>query len=141
MSRLMLSSCLVLSFVVSAAEPAKAAPTTVPVPKNAALPANPTMPTGAELNKVLYAFGVLIAQRTPIGQAGLTDAELKEVLKGVQDGAMGKPLAVKMEEYGPKIDSFLNLKREEKGKAEKKKGEEALAKFAKEAGAQKQPSG
>ena len=84
---------------------------------------------------------MLIAQRTPIGQANFSEAELKEVLKGFQDAALGKPLAVKAEEYGPKVDLVLAAKREEKGKAEKKKGEEALAKFAAEKGAEKLASG
>ncbi len=116
------------------AKPTTAPPAPPPAPK-------PPPPTGEELDKTLYAFGTLVAQRTPVGQASFTEAEIAEVVRGLQDAALGKPLEVKLEDYGPKVDLVLNAKREEKAKAAKKKGEEVLAKFAKEPGAKKQASG
>ncbi len=101
----------------------------------------PPPPTGEELNKTLYAFGTLLAQRTPVGQAGLTEAELAEVIKGMEDAALNKPLAVKLEEYGPKVDLVLNAKREAKAAELKKAGLVVLEKYAKEKGAKKTPSG
>ncbi len=152
MVRILSSLCLVLSLSAFAGDQAKAAPKAAPAAKSDAPKADapkapdaplakPEAPTGAELNKSLYALGILIAQRTPIGQSGFTEAELKEIVKGFQDAALGKPLTVKLEEYGPKVDLVLNAKREEKGKAEKKKGEEALAKYAADPAAKKQASG
>jgi len=101
----------------------------------------PPPPTGEELNKTLYVFGTLIAQRTPVGQGNFTEAELAQVIKGIEDTAAGKTPSVKLEDYGPKVDLVLNAKREEKAKESKKAGEAALAKFAKEPGAKKQASG
>ncbi len=142
MVRILTSLCLLVSLQAFAADP-KAAPKAAPgkAAPDAPTLAKPEAPTGAELNKTLYTLGVLIAQRTPIGQASFSEAELKEVITGFRDAALGKPLAVKSEEYGPKVDSVLAAKREEKGKAEKAKGQEALAKFAAEKGADKTASG
>jgi FKBP-type peptidyl-prolyl cis-trans isomerase FkpA len=150
MVRILSTLCLLVTVQALAAGPAakpnvKAAP--VAKGADALKPSDaPTMPkvevpTGAELDKTLYALGVLIAQRTPIGQANFSDAELAEVVKGFKDAGLNKTLAVDTKEYGPKVDLVLGAKREEKGKAEKAKGEAALAKFATEAGAQKLPSG
>ena len=112
----------------------KAPPELPPAPK-------PPPPTGEELNKTLYVFGSLLAQRTPVGQAAFTEAELNEVIKGMQDAALNKPLAVKVEEYGPKVDVVLNARREARAAEAKKAGAELLTKLAKEKGAKKTPSG
>ncbi len=101
----------------------------------------PPPPTGEELNKTLYVFGSMLAQRTPVGQASFSEAELNEVIKGMQDAALNKPLAVKVEEYGPKVDVVLTARREAKAAEAKKAGAEVLTKLAKEPGAKKMPSG
>jgi FKBP-type peptidyl-prolyl cis-trans isomerase FkpA len=160
MRRTLLSLCLLPAFALAAPPPpAPAANTKAPAPAPAAAttpapgaaakapPADaPTAPakaplTPAELNKVLYAFGVLVAQRTPVATSGFTEAELKELVKGFTDAALGKKLDLKMEEFSPKVEQLLKSKQEERGAKEKKKGEEYLAKAAKEAGAQKTASG
>ncbi len=149
MVRILSTLCLLASLQAFAADPVKPGAKAAPAGKGSDAPKMsdaPTMPkvevpTGAELNKTLYALGILIAQRTPIGQASFTEAELAEVIKGFKDAAMAKTLTVNAAEYGPKVDLVLGAKREEKGKIEKAKGEAALAKFAAEAGAQKLPSG
>lgn len=120
--------------VVTPVDPQANQPPPPPAPK-------PPPPTGEELNKTLYTLGTMIAQRTPVGQASFTEAELAEVIKGIQDGAAGKTPVVKIEDYGPKVDVVLNAKRELKGKEAKRLGEEVLAKFAKEPGAKKTASG
>ena len=145
MSRLLLLSALVSVMALaqpnsSTPPPPKTGAPTMPIKLDAPV-AKPVPPTGAELTKTLYALGALVAQRTPVATAGFSEAELKEIMKGFQDAALSKTLAVKMEEYGPKVDLVLNAKREERGKAEKKKGDDFLAKMAKEPGGQKQPSG
>jgi FKBP-type peptidyl-prolyl cis-trans isomerase FkpA len=96
---------------------------------------------GAELNKTLYALGALVAQKTPVGMASFSEAELKEVVKGFQDAALKKTLAVKMEEYGPKVDELLKTKADARMAEEKKKGQVFLDKAASEKGAQKLASG
>ena len=110
-------------------------------PPDATPPPKLPPPTGEELNKTLYAFGAMVAQRTPVGTGNFSEAEVNEIIKGMQDTAMGKPSTVKLEDYGPKVDVVLNTKREAKMKDAKRLGEDALAKFAKEPGAKKQASG
>lgn len=100
--------------------------------------AKPAPLKGDELNKVLYAFGAFLAQRTGIVEAQFSEGELKEFQKGFVDSALGRPLAQKIEEQGPKFQQLMKQKQEEakeknKGKAvaEKKKGEEYVAKSMK----------
>lgn len=137
MSRLSLIVGLVAS-LTAFANPPPATPGAKPAD---APTAKPVTPTGEELKKTLYTLGVLVAQRTPVATAGFTEAEVAEIMKGFKDAALGKPLANKTEEFGPKVELVLKAKGEERSAKEKKKGEEALAKFIKEPGAQKQPSG
>lgn len=127
---------LCLSGVAFAADPkAKAPPADAPV-------ANKPAPLSAEdKKKTLYAFGVLIAQRTPLTQAGLTEAELEEVLQGFSDAVMSKQLKVPIEEAMPKVDQFLKERQKVRAEQEKEKGKTYLEQVAKEPGAQKQPSG
>jgi FKBP-type peptidyl-prolyl cis-trans isomerase FkpA len=101
------------------------------------------MPTGAELNKTFNALGQLIAR--PVAAAGLTEAEVNEVIKGFKDAALGKTSSVNLDEYGPKVDQVMRARIEENQKKvaekEKVKAKDFLAKAEKEKGAQKQPSG
>ena len=128
MSRLFISLCVVLSTVALAAPPAPAAA--------AAAKDAPTKdaPVKADANKVLYALGALIAQRTPLASAGLTEAEAKQVFKGVTDVALGKTITIKPEEYAKQVDDLLAARRKQKSEAQ-------LAKYVKEKGAEKSPSG
>jgi FKBP-type peptidyl-prolyl cis-trans isomerase FkpA len=95
----------------------------------------------ADVNNTLYAFGVFIAQRTPLGQADLTPEELETVLKGFSAAALKQPLDYKVEEVMPKVDQLLKERQTARGEIEKKKGAEFLEKAAAEPGAQKAPSG
>lgn len=136
MSRFVIALGLLTSALAFAGPPpAPDAPTAKPPPA--------PMPTGAELNKTLYVLGTLIAR--PVTAAGLSDAEVAEVMKGFKDAATGKPSTVNQDEYGPKVDAFMRARIEEHTKkvAEKEKGKakDFLAKAEKEKGAQKQPSG
>ncbi len=115
-----------------------------PPPMGGAKPADapvakPAPITGPELNKVLYALGVNIGGNIDV--FSLSDAELKEVIKGLTDKVGNKPLAVKMDEYGPKLNQLAMERRTVRAEVEKKKGGEFLAKAAAEAGATKLPSG
>jgi FKBP-type peptidyl-prolyl cis-trans isomerase FkpA len=123
------------------------AATAAPVTNTAVTPPTPTPPppppplTEEEKKKAMYAFGALIAERTPVKAAGFSQEDLDEVIKGMKDAAGGKELAVKLEDYGPKVEQLLNEKQAMKAEVEKKKGAEFLAKAAKEKGATKLPSG
>ncbi|MEW5742539.1 MAG: FKBP-type peptidyl-prolyl cis-trans isomerase [Myxococcota bacterium] len=137
MSRFVLVVGLLTSLVAFGGPPP--APGDAPTAK----PPAPAMPTGADLNKTLYVLGQLISR--PIVAAGLTDAEVAEVIKGIKDAAAGKPSAVNVEEFQPKVDVFMRTRIEENQKKvaekEKAKARDFLAKAEKEKGAQKQPSG
>lgn len=114
-----------------------------PPPAADAPTAKPAPLTGAELNKTLYVLGTLIAR--PVVAAGLSEAEVAEVMKGFKDAALAKKLAVNQDEYGPKVDTMMRSRIEENSKKvaekEKAKSKEFLAKAEKEKGAQKTASG
>ena len=126
-------------------KPVEVGPGTPPSPGQAVKPPEPPPPppplTAEETKKALYAFGALVAERTPVKTADLTAEELAEVVKGLSDATAGKELAVKMDDYGPKVEQLLKEKADAKAAVEKKKGEEFLAKSAKEPGAKKTASG
>ena len=125
----------------------KPPPPPPPVPATTSAPAVPPKPppppplSAEDKNRALYAFGVLLVRRTPVGQLQLTESELAEVTRGINDAVGGKELAIKSEEGGPLVDRLLKQKEEERGAAAKKKGEAFLAAAVKEKGAQKFPSG
>jgi FKBP-type peptidyl-prolyl cis-trans isomerase FkpA len=125
----------------------KPPPPPPPVPAAAATPPAPPKPppppplTAEEKSKALYAFGVLLVRRTPVGQLKLTEAELTEVTRGISDAAGGKELAVKAEEGGPLVDRLTKEREAIRAAEAKKKGEAFLATATKEKGAQKFPSG
>jgi FKBP-type peptidyl-prolyl cis-trans isomerase FkpA len=114
-----------------------------PPPPADAPTARPAPLTGAELNKALYVLGTLFAR--PVVPAGLSEAEVAEVLKGFKDAALSRKLAVSPEEYAQKADQLLRSRIEENSKKvaerEKEKAKEFLARAEKEKGAQKTGSG
>jgi len=113
-------------------------------PVNPAEPPKPPPPaplSPEDVNKVVYVLGTFVAQRTPIASVELSEAELNEVMKGITDAAAGKELAVKLEEFGPKVDQFLQAKGAERAAKAKELAEKELAKFTKEKGAKKTASG
>ncbi|MEW6430991.1 MAG: FKBP-type peptidyl-prolyl cis-trans isomerase [Myxococcota bacterium] len=114
-----------------------------PAPKASDAPTAQPALSGAELNKVLYTLGTLIARN--VAAAGFSEAEVNEVVKGFRDAALGKKLAVSQDEYGPKVDAMMRSRIEENSKKvaekEKEKAKDFLAKAEKEKGAQKMPSG
>ncbi len=129
--------CLVgvTAFAAPPAPQAKAPPADAPVTAKAA----PLTPE--ERKKVLYAFGAVVAQRTPLAQTGLDEAELNQVLAGFTDATLGKPLQVQTNEIMPKVEQFLRERQQARGEQEKQKGKKYLEEQAAAAGAQKQPSG
>ena len=115
-------------------------------PPDAPMKGGPTAaPAAAPLSaedtkKVMYAVGASIG-KSLANDFSPTPAEMDELMKGLKDAAAGKPPAVKPEEMMPKIQQLVTARREAKGKIDKAKGDEFLAKAAKEKGAEKTPSG
>jgi FKBP-type peptidyl-prolyl cis-trans isomerase FkpA len=127
--------CLAGTVAVAAPPKDKAPPSDAPTAAKAA----PLTPE--ERKKVLYALGAMVAQRTPLAQAGLTEAELVEVMAGFMDATLGKELKVPTQENMPKVDQLLKERAKERAEQEKAKGASYLEEQAKAPGAQKQPSG
>jgi FKBP-type peptidyl-prolyl cis-trans isomerase FkpA len=113
----------------------KAAPADAPVAAKA-VPLTPE-----ERKKVLYALGAIVAQRTPLAQASLDEAELTDVRSGFMDATLNKPLKVQTQELMPKVDQFLRERQKERGEKEKSKGATYLEEQARAPGAKKTASG
>ena len=136
MKKLIAVLCLTGSVAFAGPPPKeKAAPADAPVA------AKPAPLTPEERKKVLYALGAMVAQRTPLAQAGLDEAELNEVMAGFMDATLGKELKVTTADNMPKVDQFLKERQKVRGEQEKAKGVKYLEEQAAMPGAQKQPSG
>jgi len=110
-------------------------------PADAPVAAKPAPLTPEERKKVLYALGAMVAQRTPLAQAGLNEEELAEVMAGFTDATLGKELKVPTQENMPKVDQFLKERQKVRAEQEKAKGQKYLEEQAAAPGAQKTPSG
>jgi FKBP-type peptidyl-prolyl cis-trans isomerase FkpA len=141
MKKTLFALCLSASMAL-AAGPKPAAKPTAPPTGGAAAPVEPPKPlTADEKQKALYALGVMVAQRTPMGQSGFNAEDLAEVVAGFSDNSQKKDLKFKPEEWSPKIDQVLQEQSKIRAAKSKEEGAGFLAKAEKEAGAQKLPSG
>ena len=104
----------------------------------AAAPAQAADPKTEE-EKVLYALGLALS--TNLAWFALTDAELKMVEQGINDGVLGKTKKVDLQTYGPKIGELQKTRTAQLAAAEKKVGQTYLDRAAALPGAQKLPSG
>ncbi len=78
-------------------------------PQAAATPAAPSAPADpAEEKKTLYALGAALARN--ITAFEFTEEELKGIQAGFADGVLNRELAVQLEEYGPRIDPYLQAR-------------------------------
>lgn len=137
MKKLISVLCLTGSVAFAAPPPPKEkAP-----PADAPVAAKPAPLSAEDRKKTLYALGALVAQRTPLAQAGLDEAELTEVMAGFMDAALNKPLKVPTAEAMPKVDQFLRERQKARGEQEKEKGAKYLAEQAAAPGAKKTASG
>jgi FKBP-type peptidyl-prolyl cis-trans isomerase FkpA len=111
-------------------------------------PGHPPIPGGApapvklepgDEEKVLYAMGVALWRN--VSAFDLTPAEAETLTRAMKDAAAGKAADFKMEEWGPKIEAFRQVRIEKKAAVEKEKGKSYLDKAATEKGAVKTASG
>lgn len=93
----------------------------------------------SEQDKTVYAMGVMLGRN--LAPLNLTPAEIEIVKQGLTDTAAGKPPAVDLQTYGPKIQQFVQGRGAERAKAEKDKSASFVDAAAKETGAIKTPSG
>ncbi|MEI9813073.1 MAG: FKBP-type peptidyl-prolyl cis-trans isomerase [Acidobacteriota bacterium] len=89
-------------------------------------------------DKTIYALGLAIGNQ--IKSFNLSEPELTIVKQALSDSLAGKP-AVKIEEWGPKLNDLNNSRQGKAAVGEKAKGKEYQDKAAAEAGATKLPSG
>ncbi|HEY8538283.1 MAG TPA: FKBP-type peptidyl-prolyl cis-trans isomerase [Steroidobacteraceae bacterium] len=96
--------------------------------------------TGAETEeqKALYALGAAVSRQ--VASFDLTEEELKHVQRGFADGALKKDVG-DIQEYFPQIQELQNQRIAAAAEAEKKAGDEYIAKAAAEPGAVQTPSG
>ena len=92
-----------------------------------------------EDQKTLYAMGLYFSQN--LSRLNLTPEELAVVQLGLADGALQKPPVVKLDEYGPKMQTFAQARLTAAAAVEQKAGAEFLAAEAAKPGAVKTASG
>jgi FKBP-type peptidyl-prolyl cis-trans isomerase FkpA len=93
----------------------------------------------SEEEKTFYALGLAISQS--LAPLGLSESELEMVKSGLTDGVLGKPHAVELPAYTPKLQELQRTRVAAAAAKEKKAGEEFLAKAAAEKGSTKTASG
>jgi FKBP-type peptidyl-prolyl cis-trans isomerase FkpA/FKBP-type peptidyl-prolyl cis-trans isomerase FklB len=104
----------------------------------AATPAHAADPK-SEDEKVLYAIGIAISQN--LAWFNLSEAELKMVEQGIEDGVLNKTKKVELQAYGSKIGELQKSRTTQIAAIEKKMGQTYVDKAAAEKGATKAPTG
>lgn len=106
-------------------------------------PAEPAVPQASPLQtddqKTLYTVGQMLGRN--LAPFKLTPEELLIVKSGVDDAVAGKPPAVPIEQYGPRIQQMLQARSAASAVDNKAKGAEFAKAAAAEAGARTLPSG
>ena len=92
-----------------------------------------------EDQKTLYALGLALSRN--LQPFSLSEADLKVVEAGLQDGILGKDPKVDLQQYGPKLQELAKARQAKAAEAEKEKAKAYLAKAEKEPGAKKTASG
>jgi FKBP-type peptidyl-prolyl cis-trans isomerase FkpA len=93
----------------------------------------------SEDEKVLYAIGIAISQN--LAWFNLSEAELKMVEQGIEDGVLNKTRKVDLQAYGSKITDLQKSRTTQIAAIEKKMGQTYVDKAAAEKGATKAPTG
>ncbi|OGR90523.1 MAG: hypothetical protein A2V88_17275 [Elusimicrobia bacterium RBG_16_66_12] len=110
--------------------------------KPAAKPAKPAASADGfknEEERTIYALGYMMGQNIQVFT--LSPAELKALDGGVNAGAAGKPAAVSLDFYRPRIQELAKLRMAAAAAARKEAGKTFSDKFAKEAGVKPIPEG
>ncbi len=108
--------------------------------KRAAVKPKPAIPAplATDEEKIAYSLGLSIYRS--LARFDLTAAEIEVLKRGMDDAAAGKP-AVKLDEWGPKIESLAQARAGRIAAREKVSSEAYLEKVAAEPGAVRTPSG
>jgi FKBP-type peptidyl-prolyl cis-trans isomerase FkpA len=92
-----------------------------------------------EDEKTAYAAGLLLGRN--LAALNLSPSEVEAAKRGLGDAAGGKPPAVDVATYEPKVMALMQSRRASKAQAERDKGKAFCENAAKEAGASAMPSG
>lgn len=129
---------LILAVPALAQGPDAATPPLAGLPPQVAAPPAPKKPAkkapalATEADKTLYALGQILGRN--LVQFSITAKEYAVVEKGVADGALQRPSAVDLNEYGPRVEPFRRQRVQAKAK-------EFLERESKLPGATTTPSG
>ena len=119
------------------ATPAPTAPASAAAPTPA--PSSPAAAFKTEDERTFYAYGYRMGQN--LAATSPSDAEAKALSKGLRDAVTGKPEAVSLAVYLPKVGETMNKRLSAKSDAVKAKGQAYAKKFAKEDGVKPIPTG
>lgn len=92
-----------------------------------------------EMSKAFYALGLSIAQS--LGGFDLSQEELTSVVEGLQDGVLGKPSDVKIQDYQAKLIELRRTRMARVAEREKAASDAFVAKMAKQPGVEVSESG
>jgi len=93
-----------------------------------AAPAAATAPKFTE-TQLLETFGWFVGRRMGLSELGFTADQTAAIIKGIQASAAGAESPFKIDEVGPELDKFMQAKQAEYTAKQKKKSDEASAKF------------
>jgi FKBP-type peptidyl-prolyl cis-trans isomerase len=100
-----------------------------PKPDAAAAPsATATAPKFTE-PQLLETFGWFVGRRMGLSELGFTAEQTAAIIKGIQSSAAGAAAPYKIEDIGPELDKFMQAKQAEYTAKQRKKSDEANAKF------------
>jgi FKBP-type peptidyl-prolyl cis-trans isomerase FkpA len=102
-------------------------------------PASAQKAPSTDEEKTIYALGVSVARN--LEPFELTPEELEFVISGLRDEVAGKPSAVSLEEYGPRIRTLAQSRATATATKEKEAGKAFAAEAAAAPGAVTTPSG
>jgi FKBP-type peptidyl-prolyl cis-trans isomerase FkpA len=108
-------------------------------PPAPAAQASPGAALATEDEKTAYAAGVMLGKN--LQPLALKPAELEAAKRGLADAATGKPPAVDLQSYGPKLQAMIQSRASAGAQGEKDKGKAFAESAAKDQGAQALPSG
>jgi len=98
-----------------------------------------TEPAAGEQDQVLYALGLAMAQS--VAQFNLTEEELAQVVKGLEDGVFKREPKVDVQQFMPKIQALAQKRALQAAAIEGKVAQEFLEQKAQEQGAVRTDSG
>lgn len=108
-----------------------ALPAAAPVVAQPAAPSQPTKELSAERQAALYAMGVMLVQRTALAETMLSEAELREVVRGFADAKRGKASPPP----GPAVARLIESQRAKRGAKNRQQSEQFVVQAAQLPGA------